>query len=80
MFSAYFKPHSIPGTSGLFESRASVIPNMDGIFQLTFLNVTGSDIVITSPKLIGSIRPMDNQQHGSIVPTPTPVTVNPLSI
>ena len=43
MLSADFEPHSIPGTSGLFTSRARVIPNMDGIFQLTFLNVTESD-------------------------------------
>ena len=59
MLSADFKPRLIPGTLWLFISRARIIPNLDGIFQITILNTTETDIAINAHKIIGLIHPMD---------------------
>ena len=43
----------------MFSSRARVTSNVDGVFQITMINVTESDITLSARKIIGLIHVMD---------------------
>ena len=51
-----FEPRQIPGVKGVFVSKARVLPNMDGIFQVSILNVNEADVVIYPRKIVGAIH------------------------
>ena len=58
MLSVDFEPSQVSGVRGLFSSRARVTPNIEGIFQITMIKVTETDIKLKPRKIIGSIHPM----------------------
>ena len=58
MLSADFEPRQVLAVRGLFSSRARVTRNIEGIFQITMINVTETDITLDPRKIIGSIHPM----------------------
>ena len=51
-----FEPHMVPFIRGLYANRTRIIPNIEGIFPVTVLNVTASDIHLNSRKIMGSIH------------------------
>ena len=59
MLSVDVELRQVPGVRGMFSSRARVTPNMDGVFQITMINVTESDITLSSHKIIGLTQAMD---------------------
>ena len=59
MLSVDFEPRQVPGVRGMFSSRDRVTPNMDGVFQITMINVTESDITLRAGKIIGLNHVMD---------------------
>ena len=52
-----FEPQLLPNVNGVYATRSRVIPNIDGLFPITVLNVTPADIYLPSRKSIGSIQP-----------------------
>ena len=52
-----FEPKMVPHIRGLYATRSRVIPNIDGVFAVTVLNVTTSDIYLKSRKIMGDIQP-----------------------
>ena len=48
LMNADIEPVNFKGNRGIFVSRARVLPNIHGIFQITVLNVTESDVVISN--------------------------------
>ncbi len=54
-----FEPKIRQKIRGLYVTRSRVIPNNDGVFQITALNVTLSDITFQSRTPMGSIHPTD---------------------
>ena len=47
----------VPIIRGLYATRRRVIPNVDGVFAVTMLNVSTSDICLKSRKVMGNIQP-----------------------
>ena len=60
----YIRARSSVGCQGTFSSRARVTPNIEGIFQITMIKVTDSDITLKPRKIIGSIHPMSESIAG----------------
>ena len=56
MLSVDFEPRQISGFKGVFVSKARVLPNIDGIFQVSVLNVNETDVIIYPRKILGSIQ------------------------
>ena len=52
-----FEPKMVPNITGVYVTRNRIIPNIDGLFPVTVLNVTTSDIQLKSRKLMGFIQP-----------------------
>ena len=50
-----FDPVPLKGVAGVFVSRARVIPNVNGVFQISVLNVTEADVTLNCRKLMGHI-------------------------
>ena len=50
-----FERCKIKGLQGVYATRARVIPNVEGLFQITFLNVTEKDIEVNARKFVGFI-------------------------
>ena len=53
MCSASFEPKSVPGNRGVYVSKAKVIPNIHGVFQVTVLNLTESDVTLKNRTTMG---------------------------
>ena len=51
-----FEPNIVPNVRGLYATRSRIIPNIDGVFPISVLNVTESDIHLHSRKIMGSIN------------------------
>ena len=54
-----FEPKIGPKIPGLYATRPRVIPNINGQFQITVLNVTQSDITLKLRTSMGFIQPTD---------------------
>ena len=54
-----FTPKPTMNINGIYGPKARVIPNLDGIFQISLLNTTEIDVTINSRKTIGFIRPTE---------------------
>ena len=54
-----FEPKIGPKIKGLYATRSRVLPNIDGVFQITVLNVNSSDITLKSRTSMGFIQPAD---------------------
>ena len=55
-----FTPKHALCVKGVYASRARVIPNVDGVFQISLLNVSETDVVLKSRKLLGALHPAGN--------------------
>ena len=55
-----FAPRNTQGIKGVYVSRARVIPNAKGIFQVSLMNITETDVVLKSRRVIGEIHPAGN--------------------
>ena len=53
-----FEPTQIFGMPGVYATRCRVIPNLQGVFQITMLNTTASPIVINNRKYNGKLHPI----------------------
>ena len=60
---ADFEPKKIRGVQGFYASRARIIPNMDGVFQIALLNVGESDVRISGRKFMGMIHPVVDDER-----------------
>ena len=60
LMTADFEPSRLRNLHGLYSSRARVIPNIDGVFQITVLNVSDIDINLDSRKFMGFLHPTVN--------------------
>ena len=54
-----YEPKIFPKIRGLYAIRSRVIPNIDGVFQITDLNVNSSDITLKSRTSMVFIQPAD---------------------
>ena len=72
-----FEPHRID-LRGIYACRARVIPNFTGIFRITLLNITESDIVVKSRKVMGFINPLGSVVNGISTETEPPERRNSL--
>ena len=52
-----FEPKIRPNIRGLYATRSRVIPNIDGVFAVTVLNVSTSEICLKSRTLMGDLQP-----------------------
>ena len=50
-----FDPVQLKGLAGVFVSRARVIPNGNGVFQISVLNVNEAGVTLNCRKLMGHI-------------------------
>ena len=50
-----FDPVQLKGVAGVFVSRARVIPNVNGVFQISVLNVNEAGVTLNCRKLMGHI-------------------------
>ena len=57
LLTADFEPRPLPGRPGVFITKARVIPNIDGIFQITMLNTTEKDVTVCARKVVGHVTP-----------------------
>ena len=55
-----FAPRNAQGIKGVYISRARVIPNAKGVFQVSLLNVSETDVVLKSRRVMGEIHPAGN--------------------
>ena len=55
-----FAPKNALCVKGVYASRARVIPNVDGVFQISLLNVSETDVVLKSRKSLGALHPAGN--------------------
>ena len=63
-----FEPTQIFGMPGVYATRCRVIPNLQGVFQITMLNTTANPIVINNRKCIGKLHPVrETRQHQQTV-------------
>ena len=59
LITADFEPVAIGGASGVYATRCHIIPDLDGIFNITLLNVNEHPISLGSRKHIGNLIPSD---------------------
>ena len=52
---------------GVYATRCRVIPNLQGVFQITMLNTTANPIVINNRKCIGKLYPVQETQQQQTV-------------
>ena len=64
-----FEPTQIFGMPGVYATRCRVIPNFQGVFQITMLNTTANPIVINNRKCIGKLHPVRETQHQTVLET-----------
>ena len=62
-----FEPTQIFGMPGVYATRCRVIPNLQGVFQITMLNTTANPIVINNRKCIGKLYPVQETQQQQTV-------------
>ncbi len=55
LLTADFEPANIPGTQGVYATRCRIVPDIEGIFQITMLNINESPIVLTPRKIVGRL-------------------------
>eukprot|EP00794_Sanderia_malayensis_P020882 gene20882-22932_t len=55
LITADFEPKSLPLSSSLYSTRCRIIPNIDGIFQLSLLNTSDKPISLPAHKHVGSV-------------------------
>ena len=60
MCDASFEPKKLPGSRGIYVSKAKVQPNINGIFQVTVLNVNQTDVTLKRRTSLGSLVKGDN--------------------
>ena len=59
MLEADFEPRKLTGVPGIIVSKARVIPNVEGVFQITVLNTTQCDIVLGGRRIVGYLHEAD---------------------
>ena len=57
MLTGDFEPNRLPKSRGLYITRSRVVPNIDGIFCITALNVSSCDVVLKSQTTMGTLQP-----------------------
>ena len=66
LITADFEPISLPLSSSLYATRCRIIPNIDGIFQISLLNTSDKSVSLPAQKHVGSVIAVED----------TPVSVN----
>ena len=56
MLNLDFEPRRLTGIKGVFVSKARVVPNIDGVFQISILNINETDVALNSRKIVGCIQ------------------------
>ena len=56
LITADYEPIKINGSHGAYATRCRVVPNIDGVFQITVLNVNPDQVVLNSQKYIGNLH------------------------
>ena len=56
LIKADFEPIKINGSHGVYATSCRVVPNIDGVFQITVLNVNPDQVVLNSRKYIGNLH------------------------
>ena len=55
LITSEFKPKRIPGLGGVYMSQAQVVPDVDGHFMVTLLNVNSKDILLKKKQVVGYV-------------------------
>ena len=50
-----FEPKRLAGFGGVVVSKARVVPNVNGMFQITILNSTQTDVILNNRHIVGSL-------------------------
>ena len=54
-----FEPESLGGIVGVYATRCRVIPDLDGVFHITLMNVNNDKITVNSREFIGNLTMAD---------------------
>ena len=55
LVTADFEPISLHSIPGVYATKCRIIPDMEGIFQITFLNVNDNPIDLYARKCVGNL-------------------------
>ena len=55
LITADFEPKPLGGVMGVYATRCRVIPDLDGVFQISLLNVNNDEVTVNSRKFIGNL-------------------------
>ncbi len=55
LITADFEPKPLGGVMGVYATRCRVIPDVDGVFQISLLNVTNDKVTVHSRKFVGNL-------------------------
>ena len=55
LITADFEPKPLSGIMGVYATRCRVIPDLDGVFQITLLNVNNDKVTVHSRKFVGNL-------------------------
>ena len=56
MLDADIEPRKLIASPGIFVSKARVVPNINGVFQVTVLNVSDANVTLSNRQIIGSLH------------------------
>ena len=66
---ADFEPASLFGTPGNYATRCRVVPDLEGVFQITLLNINYTEAHLESRKCIGNLTCVKNVISCKVQPT-----------
>ena len=55
MITADFEPKPSGGVKGVYATLCRVIPGLEGVFQITLLNVNNDQVTVNSRKFVGNL-------------------------
>ena len=68
LVTADFEPISLFGTPGVYATRCRVVPDLEGVFQITFLNVNDTEVHLKSRKCVGNLTGVENVMSCKVKP------------
>ena len=76
LITADFEPNHLGGVMGVYATHCRVIPDLDGVFQITLLNVNNDKVTVTSRKFVGNLM-MVNETVSKIDSKEVGISSNP---
>ena len=55
LITADFEPKPLGGVMGVYATRCRVIPDLDGVFKISLLNINNDEVTVNSRKFVGNL-------------------------